>query len=334
MTNDDLQYFKDLILGKKESFLEWLAEAKKGDGLAAPREMNLLGELEQALARIEQNSYGVCGACGGNIEKERLEARPYITLCLDCISDNERRELEKDLALAGEIQRALLPKIPPAITGIDLAFSFNASTVVGGDYYDFIQIEEGKKIGVAIGDVMGKGVSASLLMSNMQAAFRATAMMRLSPAETVARVNHLFCQSVHQKRFVSFLYGILDIGERTFTYANAGHNPPLLLRGKAQEVQRLETTGIVMGILCDAVYQEKTVHLRQGDVVVFYTDGVIEMLNEMDQMYDEGRLLDTITKNKHLSANDLISRLEQDGIEFMKNSNQRDDRTLLVLKLT
>jgi serine phosphatase RsbU (regulator of sigma subunit) len=186
----------------------------------------------------------------------------------------ERERLDRELRMAREIQDRLLPHEMPEVPGFEVTGTSVPSLQVGGDYFDFLDLGDGK-LGVAIGDVSGKGVPAALLMANLQALLQGQVIHPSGVAEIVARINDLLARSIDPSRFASFFYGVLDRNAATFTCTNAGHNPPLLLRADGP-IEQLTVGGLLLGMLPSMPYQQQTVTLGPGDVLVMYTDGITE----------------------------------------------------------
>ncbi len=187
-----------------------------------------------------------------------------------------REQLERELRTAREIQEALLPHRMPEMPGFEISGTSVPSLQVGGDYFDFLDLGQ-ERLGIAIGDVSGKGIPAALLMANLQACLQGQVIHPSGVAEIVARINDLLVRSTDASRFASFFYGVLDRGTGTFTFTNAGHNPPVLLRASGG-AHRLEAGGLLLGLLPGQVYAQETVSLGPGDVIVLYTDGITEAI--------------------------------------------------------
>jgi phosphoserine phosphatase RsbU/P len=236
----------------------------------------------------------------------------------------EQRELDE----ARRIQRKLLPASMPQIEGWEIAASWQPASGVGGDCYDAITFGA-TRLGLSIADVVGKGIPAALLMSNLQAAVRAFATATAQPAEICQQVNRILCGHIAEGRFISFFYCLLDDEVARLTYANAGHYPPVLARANGT-VERLGTGGAVLGVFPDGVYEQGEVALREGDRLVFYTDGITDVTNASDEEFGEPRLVDLIVANRACSAPALQARLA-DAVANFSNDRLQDDATLIVL---
>jgi phosphoserine phosphatase RsbU/P len=245
-------------------------------------------------------------------------------------SDIAKRKMEEELALAGEIQRSLLPSEPPDLEGYELA-GYNAPTYqVGGDYYDYIQIEP-RLLALTIADVSGKGTSASLLMASLRASLISLSEMQSSVADLISRLNRFICKSGGTNRFITFFYGQLDADRHLFRYCNAGHNPPLVLRRDGSQ-EMLSTGGLVLGIFDSATFSEDEVCLEPGDCLVLYTDGISETTNLSDEEYGVQRLVESVRANFDLPIPELQSRVIADVRAFQGDAAQADDMTLVFLR--
>ncbi len=242
-----------------------------------------------------------------------------------------RRRVEEELALAREIQRELLPASIPRSQNFEFAALTLPSREVGGDLYDFVQFSE-SRIGVALGDVSGKGVPASLLMANILAAFRVLATPKRSPAEVVEALNRQLARSTTADRYATFVYGQLDADNLRFTYCNAGHNYPIL-RSPDGSVRFLEHSDMVLGVLEDVRYSTWETELLPGSCLVLYTDGVTEAFNPEGEEYGEARLLDLVGEWGGGSAAALRDRILEAIREFGAGRCDYDDVTMIVARV-
>lgn len=243
----------------------------------------------------------------------------------------QKRFLEKELELAGEIQRALLPRIPPDIPGIEVATYFAPTQSVGGDLYDLVQLDEGR-LGIAIGDISGKGTPAAIMMASLYASFRSLTRRKLTLPEIMSRLNDLLCESFGIGRFATFFYGILDPAGKKITYSNAGHFNPLLISSDS-EPRGLSEGGIVLGFLPGKDYEEGSVTLEPGDLIVFYTDGVVEATDPDGEMFGEQRVAEIAGRLKEESAADVLKGLREAVESLCSGCKQEDDITLVVVKV-
>jgi sigma-B regulation protein RsbU (phosphoserine phosphatase) len=244
----------------------------------------------------------------------------------------EKQRMEDELNIAREIQQGLLPEKLPSIPGFDIAALTIPSKEVGGDYYDIITRQNGEFI-LAIGDVSGKGTPAALLMANVQAALRALAPHCTSVSETTGQINDLTCANTRSgSKFITFFWGILDAQTHQFRFSNAGHNPPYLLRTNGT-IEGLEEGGLILGVFKTMTpYAEASVTLSPGDVLVMYTDGVSEAMNQSNDQFTEEQLEVILKESTHLSAKEIIQRVQQALESHTQGTPQSDDITMLVLK--
>jgi sigma-B regulation protein RsbU (phosphoserine phosphatase) len=238
--------------------------------------------------------------------------------------------LEEDLRTARHIQQSLLPKENPRLVDIDIAGLSIPAKQVGGDYYDFIPIDD-DHLGIAIADVSGKGTPAALLMANLQACLRGQAVINRSVKDTVTKANFMLSRFMDMGKFITLFYGILHLKNKTFTYTNAGHNFPFLL-DKDGNLKTLEKGGIILGMFDSAVYEEETVPLKSGDILLLYTDGITEATNDKEEMFEEERLLKLLKDNQSLSAQPFSQKIVDEVLLFCGTIPQGDDITLVLVK--
>lgn len=249
----------------------------------------------------------------------------------------ERERLEQELKTAREIQERLLPHEMPSVPGFEISGISLPSQQVGGDYFDFLEMDTGH-LGIAIGDVSGKGMPAALLMANLQASLHGQAISPNEVADVVSRINKLLVRSTDSHMFATFFYGVLDRQKSTFISSNAGHNPPLLVRSDGK-IERLESGGLIIGFLPDQTYKQQVSKIEPEDVVVLYTDGITEAENPSpeqkgEKFFGEERLIQTIQSNISRSARKIQSAILHDVSEHMGDSLQNDDITLVIIKRT
>lgn len=242
----------------------------------------------------------------------------------------EAERLERELDIARRIQVNLLPRKSPSIQGFDIAGKNIPSHGVGGDYYDFISVTK-RDLGIVIGDVAGKGVPAGLVMAGLRGALRSKVETEYSIRMVLSQINRFLFDSTGQERFVTAVYGVLDCERRRFTYVNAGHNPPMLLR-KDGSTEWLSTGGLLLGVLKDASYSEATISLKSGDILVLYTDGIIEAGGDVGKEYGEERLECFVKKHAGDSATKIANGVERAAVRFNRPGGILDDRTVIVVK--
>jgi serine phosphatase RsbU (regulator of sigma subunit) len=264
---------------------------------------------------------------------EFARLRESITLMISRILhfSGELERGKAELRIASTIQLSFLPKIIPEIEGFVLAAASIPAKEVGGDFYDIIDLGPGRT-GLVIADVSGKGVPAALFMVFSRTTVRASTQMLGMVAGAVASANRMISADADLGMFVTLAYGVLDAHSRRFTYANAGHNPPLHYVAATKGIRMLYPTGIVLGVDGDEEYGEETVSLAPGDLLVFYTDGVTEAENSSHELFGEERLIGVVSRYAHLSPDELIGRIREEIVSFASGAPQSDDITLMVLR--
>jgi sigma-B regulation protein RsbU (phosphoserine phosphatase) len=266
-----------------------------------------------------------------NLQKERkMQTERDILL-----REMERKNTE--LAIAAEIQQSFLPDTITQIEGYDIAAKSVMAKEVGGDFFDVIPLEVVPlgtgRIGVMIADVSGKGIPAALFMALSRIVVRVNATWYVSnPAAVIRDANAIIANDSRSGMFVTLLYGLLDSTSRTFTYVNAGHNPPLHYHAEGGTLSELEATGIAMGVLDNAEYTQDTVQMAQGDLLILYTDGITEAENEQTEMFDVTRLKEVILASRALPAWGIIDEIFRAVKVFTGDHPQSDDITLMVIR--
>jgi len=243
----------------------------------------------------------------------------------------EKQHIEKEISVAREIQKMLLPYQIPKGKNFEISAMNIPSKEVGGDYYDFIQLDK-NHIGIAIGDISGKGIPGAMLMSNLQATLRASVWQFHEPADVMNRINNQIANTTSSEKFATFFYGILNSRKLTFTFTNAGHNYPIIKKRNGQ-YYNLTDGGLVIGVKPDFEYSQTKMNLSPGDTVVFYTDGITEALNPQIEEFGEQKLLDIIINYPYRSAEELRNHIYEEMIRFTKGESQYDDLTLIVLQI-
>jgi sigma-B regulation protein RsbU (phosphoserine phosphatase) len=243
----------------------------------------------------------------------------------------EKEKLEEELNLARTIQNALLPNPVPTPSGYDIAAVNVPSRHVGGDYYDVIQPFPAE-LYLAIADVTGKGIPASLLMANLQAMLHVLAPLKLDLSVTTGKINDIIYKNTPSDKFISFFWGKLDLSTNLFHYSNAGHNPPIHVDGVTGEISLLSTGGMLLGALPSMIpYEVGIKELKEGDVVLMFTDGVSESMDEKDEEYGEEKIAECVQKNHKKTASQIMDELLND-VRLFCNNNYGDDLTVLIIK--
>jgi len=246
----------------------------------------------------------------------------------------QRERLHREVEIAREVQERLFPQTLPATAGLDYAGHCRPALGVGGDYYDFLALPQGH-LGVAVGDVSGKGIAAALMMASLQASLRGEATRAPENlAAAISNINRLVYEASSANRYATFFYGQYDPASRKFNYVNAGHNPPILFHciDGCWSVARLEVGGTVVGLLPSFPYQQGAVTLAPGDILVAYTDGISEAMNADEEEWGESRLMQTIESCTGLPAQQILDRVFTAADTFVSGAQQHDDMTLVVLR--
>jgi sigma-B regulation protein RsbU (phosphoserine phosphatase) len=245
----------------------------------------------------------------------------------------EKRRMEEELKVASEIQMRLQPFSPPKLKGWDMTGVSFPCREIGGDYYDFIHRKRDSHLIVAVGDVSGKGTGAALLMSSLHAAVRAQSQTRASISEVMGEINQYIFENSPSNKFLTLFYGELDPDTGTLTYSNGGHNAPIFVR-RSGEVERLDKGGLPIGMMQGVVYQEASVGFDPGDVLVIYSDGITESINEREEEFDEERLIEVVKNNLGRSASGIRDRIDEALSRFVGTTAPVDDMTLMIIKRT
>lgn len=243
----------------------------------------------------------------------------------------EKQKLEEELDLARDIQKNLFPQSLPKINGVDVSAINISSKQVGGDYYDVIPVDN-EKFFIAIADVSGKGVPASLLMANIQAFLQVISKQKMNIQDATELMNNLITENTSDGRFITFFWGLIDIKRKTFTYVNAGHNPPLFIRNK--KIQKLDKGGMILGVMKTLMpYEAETINLESDDILVLFTDGVSEAMNSSGEEYSDIKLENKSIELSGKSANEILNGIKDDVQNFASGNSQSDDITMIVLKV-
>ena len=321
----DLNYTRDTTSGREG--LDLLERVREKDGVVPIVVMTGWGSIDTA------------------VEAMRRGARSFVQKPWDdtTLVEVVRREVEEGLASrrrdarqareqeeARLIQRTLLPSTMPEVKGCTIAARWTPASGIGGDCYDVLRFSD-TRVGVSIADVVGKGLPAALLMSNLQAAVRAFATAQVEPHDLCASVNRLLCRNIASGKFVTFCYAVVDTVKHVIAYANAGHFPPVLVHENGS-VERLATTGLVLGVSPDWNYACGQVAAGSGDRLVCFTDGITEALSPDGDEFGDDRLVDLIRANRTVSADALATTLA-DSLAAWTGGSAQDDATLIIVAM-
>jgi sigma-B regulation protein RsbU (phosphoserine phosphatase) len=249
---------------------------------------------------------------------------------------SRRARSDRELEIAHEVQERLFPQQIPAVAGMTLAGKCRPAHGVGGDYYDMIQLEGGC-VALAIGDVSGKGIPAALLMASLRSCLHTMTLVgpretaQLDLAALMQKMNQLVFEASAANRYATFFFAVCDPATRLFRYVNAGHNPPVLLRGGDRIL--LEATGSVVGLLQNVEFEERSLTLSPGDALIAYTDGISEALNSDEEEWGEERMLEAATAAIPACADEILRAIFTAADRFIGNAPQYDDMTLLVVTI-
>ncbi len=319
----DLNYTSDTTSGREG--IDLVARVQSLDALLPIIVMTGWGSVDLAVAAMRRGVRDFVQKPWDNAELVRL-------LRAEAEEGRLRRKRaardERELAEARRIQRKLLPAVMPAVEGWEVSASWQPANGVGGDCYDAIPFGRGR-LGLCIADVVGKGIPAALLMSNLQAAVRAFATEAAQPAELCQQVNRILCGRIAEDRFISFFYCIADSERGTLWFANAGHYAPVLVRAGG-EVERLTAGGAVLGVFPDGSYGQERIGMERGDRLVLFTDGITEARDESDEEFGEDRLAALARENRACSAPALQARITE-AVSAFASGRFHDDATLIVL---
>lgn len=335
MNEKGLERFRRALILNKDKLLEWLeSDSSHKDvhlgGAAKTEVLQLISELRNALERINSGEFGKCQECGEDVETEQLEYDFTSCVCLTHYSDTQLRTLERELELVSRVHRDLLPCEVPTLPGIQIAAHTESAGIVGGDYYDFFSFRNHAQ-GLAIADVMDKGLPASILMSNLQASLRILGPEHNTLHALAERLNGLFRHNLNLIKFISIFLSAVDLQSRTLEYCNAGHHPPLWWQASSQSFHWLGPTGPALGLTREAHYSSETVKFGSGDLFVFYTDGLVEAGNQNCGEFGEERLAAYVKDQIQQPPAKLLAGLltEARGVA----GRFHDDVTLIVLKI-
>ncbi len=246
----------------------------------------------------------------------------------------DQEKLQREVEIAKDVQAQLFPKLLPKLETLAYVGSCRSAREVGGDYYDFLALAPGR-VGIALGDIAGKGISAALLMASLQALLRSHAPLRGHDLATLASdINRLLFESTDTARYATFFYGVYDEPARTLTYVNAGHVPPVLVRadGASPRVERLTTGGLVLGLMPDPAYECAQVELRRGDALLVFSDGVSEAESTSGDMFGDERVSSLAKAHPEMSARELHDLVIDEVFHFATGMPQADDTTLIVVR--
>jgi serine phosphatase RsbU (regulator of sigma subunit) len=285
------------------------------------------GDLDHRTRASSHDEIGVLARAFDQMTQGLREARDV---------EIERRAQEREMAIAGEIQENLLPKRIPKIEGFDVAAHYQATKEVGGDYYDFVELE-GDRLGLIVADVSGKGVPGAMVMSMVRALLRMEALNNDSTASTLSKTNRIVNQDIKRGMFVTAMFAVLDLKQRQLLVSSAGHNPMMIYRGDKGRVEQVNPNGIALGFdpgpIFERTVEEQVIPLNTGDRVVLYTDGVIEAMNAKREEFTEARFVRLIREAGSAPSREFVDRLVKALAQHQGAGRQHDDITILTFRV-
>jgi sigma-B regulation protein RsbU (phosphoserine phosphatase) len=294
----------------------------------SPEIARLLEEVDAALTRMDEGTYGLCQVCHEPIETERLLADPLAQFCLDHLTVSQQRALEEDLKLAAQIQKGLLPKQNVHFGSWKVSYHYEPLGLVSGDYCDLIFSEKGDLYFV-LGDVSGKGVAASMLMAHLHAMYRTLVSFELPLDKIMERASRIFCESTLPTHYATLVIGqALDSGEMKI--CNAGHLPLLLI--SKDKVSEIPATGLPVGVFCDEQFPTSTVSLDPGQTLILYSDGFSETRDLQGVEYGTERLRRLVGGFYGLTPEGVIEACLKDLRDFRGGVSGKDDLTIMAIR--
>src|ERR1051326_1601981 len=317
----DLHLLRDQLVVRRQKLEAAKAKAQTANLL------QLLEQVDRALERVDHGSYGVCEACEGTVEPERLFADPLTQLCLDCLKPAEQRALEQDLLLAARIQAGLLPECDFTAAGWKASYHYEPAGQVSGDYCDLVQ--HGNHLYFMVGDVSGKGVAAAMLMSNLHALFRVLIPSGLPLEQLVERANRLFSESTLPTQYATLVVGKADEFGNV-EICNSGHPAPLHVG--TNSVTAIHSATVPIGLFCDQKFSTSTLRATPGDSLVIYTDGISEAEGPDGAQFGAPQLEKLLQGCRELRSHELVEKCLKEVLRFRNGSPRLDDQALMVLQ--
>jgi sigma-B regulation protein RsbU (phosphoserine phosphatase) len=299
------------------------------DGEAAQLTL-LLHEVDAALARINDGSYGLCEVCHDPIDAELLLTDPLARFCLGDLTPQQQHALEEDLKLAARIQGTLLPRQHFTSDGWQASYHYQPAGVVSGDYCDLVSAADGS-LYFMLGDVSGKGIAAAMVMTQLHAMFRTLISVGLPLRQLTEHASRVFCESTLPNHYATLVCGRADLSGEV-EICNAGHLPPLVVRGG--DVSVIEATGLPIGMFCNEQFTSNRVRLSRGDTLLLYTDGLSEAQNGDGEEYGRERLLLLVGECVAHAPDELVATCVKDLSAFRAGTAGTDDLTLMAIRRT
>jgi sigma-B regulation protein RsbU (phosphoserine phosphatase) len=320
-------YLREQLEKRRAELTAAMASPVLGAEVAPIRE--LLVEVDSALERMESGTFGICDECHDSIEKDRLIADPLVRLCIDHLSDEGRRSLERDLELAAKIQRGLLPRAESRFRDWRVHYHYNPAGMVSGDYCDLIFPSGGDdKLVFLVGDVAGKGVAASLLMTHLHAMFRSLSSVVCELDKLLETANRVFCESTIAGQYATLICGRAGANGE-IEIASAGHFPALLV--SKEGVRRIQSTGLPLGMFSTSRYATQRLRMEPSESLLLYTDGISEASSPAGVEYGVDGIMRVAAERHGWTPQDLLAACLRDVEKFSSGANPKDDQTLMVV---
>jgi sigma-B regulation protein RsbU (phosphoserine phosphatase) len=321
MATAEQAYFRPQLEQRRERLLSALHSS------ADASLSNLLSEVDAALARMDEGTFGICETCHDPVEKERLLSDPLVRFCLDHLTHEEQRALESDLELAARVQQGLLPPPELSAAGWQVRYHYEPVGPVSGDYCDVLESDSGLLF--LFGDVSGKGVAASMLMSHLHATFRSLARANLPLQRMVEAANRVFSESTLAGQYATLVVG-RAINDGSVEFVSAGHLPVLHLGRNGAKSEG--ATGVPLGMFANANFPVHHLSLNPDEALLIYTDGFTEACNAVSEEYGVNRVRDTAQRHYAATPDQLIAGCLSDLRNFAAGTKRTDDLSLLVLR--
>jgi sigma-B regulation protein RsbU (phosphoserine phosphatase) len=321
MVTAEQAYFRPQLEQRRERLLSALHSS------ADASLSGLLNEVDAALARMDDGTYGICETCHDPVEKERLLSDPLVRFCLDHLTHEEQRALESDLELAARIQKGLLPPPELSAAGWQVRYHYEPAGPVSGDYCDVLESDGGLLF--LFGDVSGKGVAASMLMSHLHATFRSLARANLPLQRMVEAANRIFSESTLAGQFATLVVG-RAMEDGSVEFVSAGHLPVLHLGRKGAKSEG--ATGVPLGMFTNSHFPVHRLSLSSGEALLIYTDGLTESCNAVSEEYGVDRVREAAQRHYAATPERLIAGCLSDLQEFASGTKRTDDLSLLVIQ--
>jgi len=315
-------YAHEQLMDRREKLASVLARTPVNPHLSA-----LLDQVDAALERVRDGSFGICEYCHDTIEADRLASNPLIRFCIDHLNRDQRSALEQDLVLAANMQSGLLPPREQRFGAWEIAHHYQPMGPVSGDYCDVISYPGGELF-LIVGDSSGKGVAASLLMTQLHAIFRSLIHTDISLKELMERANRILCEGNSGRAYATLVCARLS-PSGWLEISNAGHCQPLVARGSS--VRRIESASLPLGMFSDVAYGVECIQLDPGDTLILYTDGVTETSNQQDDYGDE-RVDQLLRRCLDLNPRALVDACVEDLATFRGSAAALDDVTLMAVR--